>query len=303
MGGSSGQQPAQTTQTSSPWSGAQGFLSSMYGAAQNLRDADVGYQPWPNSTQAPMNQSLSDALQIQNQIAFSERGGTPGVRAGLDLGTSQISSAGLTPQLQSLLQMQQGPNNPFLQNILDTSNRRIGDRVNASMSGAGRYGSGQHTDVMSRALAETADPILAQDYQARQQMQKDIMEGGLQRAGQWAQLMPQLDAARYAPLERMQGIGQFYTNRDQLALQDAISLFNAQQARPWEQLSREANILAGAGGLGGTKTTVSNPYTPSALQAGFGGAAAGAGLGASFGGLPGAGIGAVGGGLLGLLNR
>jgi hypothetical protein len=171
------------------------------------------------------------------------------------------------------------------------------------MSGAGRYGSGQHTDVMSRALAETADPILAQDYQARQQMQKDIMEGGLQRAGQWAQLMPQLDAARYAPLERMQGIGQFYTNRDQLALQDAISLFNAQQARPWEQLSREANILAGAGGLGGTKTTVSNPYTPSALQAGFGGAAAGAGLGASFGGLPGAGIGAVGGGLLGLLNR
>jgi len=86
-------------------------------------------------------------------------------------------------------------------------------------------------------------------------------------------------------------------------MQDAISLFNAQQARPWEQLSREANILAGAGGLGGTKTTVSNPYTPSALQAGFGGAAAGAGLGASFGGLPGAGIGAVGGGLLGLLNR
>jgi len=51
--------------------------------------------------------------------------------------------------------------------------------------------------------------------------------------------------------------------------------------------------------MSGTQTTPINQ--PSTLQRLFGGAAAGAGLGASFGGLPGAGVGAAAGGLLQLL--
>jgi len=49
----------------------------------------------------------------------------------------------------------------------------------------------------------------------------------------------------------------------------------------------------------GSQTTPIN--SPSTLQKLLGGAAAGAGIGGSFGGLPGAGIGAVGGSLLSLL--
>ena len=51
--------------------------------------------------------------------------------------------------------------------------------------------------------------------------------------------------------------------------------------------------------MSGTQTTPINQ--PSTLQRLFGGATAGAGLGAAFGGAPGAGVGALGGGLLGLL--
>src|SRR6185369_9168800 len=126
---------------------------------------------------------------------------------------------------------------------------------------------------------------------------------GLERAGQWAQLMPTLDAARLAPAQSLMGLGQFYNERSQKALDDQIKLWNAQQARPWEQAARLNAIAGGAGGLGGTQFgTQTTPINqPSTMQKLFGGAAAGAGIGGSFGGPVGAGIGAVGGGLLGLL--
>ena len=68
-------------------------------------------------------------------------------QCGAHLGTNMIAKSGaLSPELQSLYQQAQGDQNPYLQSILDTNNRRIGDRVNSSVSGAGRYGSGAHTD-------------------------------------------------------------------------------------------------------------------------------------------------------------
>ena len=160
------------------------------------------------------------------------------------------------------------------------------------MSGAGRYGSGQHTDVMARALAESANPVLAEDYNQ-----------GLQRAGQWAQLMPTLDQAQYAPAQSLMALGQYNQERAQNQINDQIKLYNAQQARPWEQVARYNAIAGGAGALGGTQfgtqtTPINNPST---LQKLLGGAAAGAGIGGSFGGPAGAGIGALGGGLLGMM--
>ena len=78
MGGSSGQTPATSTQTSEPWSGAQGYLLSMYGQAQNLRDADVGYQPYTGATQAPIDPYLTEALHEQAVQISPEAAGTRG---------------------------------------------------------------------------------------------------------------------------------------------------------------------------------------------------------------------------------
>jgi hypothetical protein len=141
-------------------------------------------------------------------------------------------------------------------------------------------------------MAEAANPILAEDYNQ-----------GLQRAGQWAQLMPTLDQAQYAPAQSLMALGQYNQERAQNQINDQIKLFNAQQARPWENLARYNAIVGGAGALGGsqfgTQTTPIN--NPSTLQKLLGGAAAGAGIGGSFGGPAGAGIGALGGGLLGMM--
>jgi len=318
---SGGQQPVtqQTQQTKDPWAPSQSGLQQSMNLARWYSDNDIGYQPWTGATQQPINMYTQMGLtDMANTLGGdAAAGGTPGVNAGRALGLSQMQSQGITPGLQqslgqyaSLYDQATNNENPYLQSILDTNNRRIGDRVNSSVSGAGRYGSGAHTDIMSRALAESADPVLAQDYARRQAQamqatgaQADIYGQGLQRAGQWAQLMPTLDEARLAPAQGLANIGQYYNERDQKALDDQIKLYNAQQARPWEQAARLNAISGQAGALGGTQFgTQTTPINqPSTLQRLFGGAAAGAGIGGSFGGLPGAGIGALGGSLLGLL--
>lgn len=55
-------------------------------------------------------------------------------------------------------------NNPGLQSIFDRMNRDVTDQVNSQFSQAGRYGSGAHTDVLSRNLAENQGAIYADQY-------------------------------------------------------------------------------------------------------------------------------------------
>lgn len=316
--GSGSQQPVtqQTTQTRDPWSVAQPYLTNAMAAAQNNYNANVGYQPYTGQTTADINPLESQALSTGTGIASSQLGGSPGVTAGQSFLQGLVQNQGLNQGLQNaagqygtLYNEASTQQNPYLQAILETSNRRIGDRINASMSGAGRYGSGQHTDVMARALAESADPILAQDYQARQQQrmaatgaQADIYGQGLQRAGQATQLIPTLDQAQYAGADRLMAYGNFQRAQTQAQLDAALKTYNAQQAYPWEQLARFNAIAGQAGGLGGTTVTATPLQQPSTLQAMLGGGLAGAGLGSTFG-PAGAGAGALGGGLLGLLGR
>ena len=304
MGGSSGgsQQDVVQTQTNSPWSGAQPHLTDIMSRAGGLYSADTGYQPFTGQMQSPVSGEFQTGYNATRDLAGgSALTGTVGLEAGRDLGLNMIQNRGLSPQLQSLLEQQQGQENPYLKSIIDTSNRRIGDRINSSMSGAGRYGSGAHTDVAARAMAEAADPLLAQDYARRQQMQQDILTGGLDRAGQWSQLMPTLDRARYDQADRMMGLGQWQMDRGKENIANQIQLWNAQQARPWEQLARYNAIASGVGGLGGTQVKTSPNTAPPLSSRILGGAVAGAGMGSMFGGLPGAGVGALGGGLLGML--
>jgi hypothetical protein len=305
VGSSNSQTPVtqQTQQTRDPWAPAQPYLQQAMGAAASNFNADVGYQPYPGTHQVDLNPTMQSALTGMSNLAYSNLGGTPGVNAARSLGTNLIQNEGLSGRLKSLYEQAQGDENPYLQNILNTSNRQISDKIGSSMSGAGRYGSGQHTDVAARAMAEAADPILAQDYARRQQQMQGIAEGGLQRAGQWAQNMPMLDEARYAPAERLMALGQYQQERSQSALNDYIKLYETAQARPWEQLARFNAIVGGAGALGGTMTgSTSTPInSPSTLQKILGGGLAGAGIGGSFGGPPGAAVGALGGGLLGMM--
>jgi hypothetical protein len=308
MGSSGGTQTPvtqQTQQTKDPWSAAQPHLINAMASAQNLYGSNTGYQPWTGQTQADLSPYFTQGANslYAQLLPDAQAGGTPGIKAAQGLGLNMIQNQGLNPELRSLYEQAKGDQNPYLQSIIDTSNRRIGDRIGSSMSAAGRYGSGQHTDVAARAMAEAANPMLAQDYARRQQQQQGILEGGLQRAGQWSELMPKLDEASRAPAQGLLTLGQYFNERAQNQLDSQIKTYNAQQAYPWEQLARYNAIVGGAGGLGGTMTgsTTTPINQPSTIQKLLGGGAAGAGIGGTFGGPPGAAVGAGIGGLLSLL--
>lgn len=55
-------------------------------------------------------------------------------------------------------------NNAALQSVLGQTRRDVTNDVNSQFSMAGRYGSGAHTDILSRNLAEAESGILADQY-------------------------------------------------------------------------------------------------------------------------------------------
>lgn len=364
-GGGSSQQPVTTNTSSNPWGPSQGYLQNIMGQASNLYSSDTGYQPYPDwqSLQAPIPGQTQIALNSMQNLAQSQLGGSPQLQnarasigsllGGVDPLTGQRGGEGLTPsQIWTVTQMQNmpgqfqnlaglgqqnytalgnyaagqaGAQNPYLQDIINANNRQISDRVNAAVSGAGRYGSGAQTNVLTRALAESANPILAQDYEARmgRQLQAlgqqqgalgqigaatqgqqgawgniaDVYGQGANRMLQASQMIPGLDQAQYAPAQALAGVGDYYSSRSQNDINNFMNWYNASQARPWENLARYNAIIGGAGGLGGTKTqAVQNSISPG--QRALGGAVAGAGLGSAFGPI-GTGLGALGGGALG----
>jgi hypothetical protein len=310
MGSSSSQTPVtqQTTQNRDPWSAAQPGLIEAMENARGYFQSDVGYQPFTGNTTAPLGPDTQAGMGDIRTLASSEPYGSTALQNARgftdDLVKNQGLNAGLTTaagQFGDIYSRAQGNENPYLQGVI---NQQM-DRANSAMSGSGRYGSGAHSAAIAQAIA----PTLAQDYQQRQQLQMqatgamgDIYGQGLQRAGQAAQLTPALDEARFANAGKLLGLGDIQRGYDQALLDQQLKLWNAQQARPWEQLARMNAIQGQAGGLGGTQVTTSPGATqPSTMQKILGGGLAGAGIGSSFGGPAGAGIGALGGGLLGLM--
>jgi len=374
IGGS--QKPVVTTETRSPWAGAVPHLTNVLGEAQNLYSNDVGYRPYMGQTQADVDPLTQQGMDLTQSLATRDAGGSGGLQAARSLAEQMQARGGLSSDQQSyvlptmagnlnnfagmfanrdsgtrlgmeavgqkfgdIYNEASGNENPYLQSILAAQGSRIADKVNSSMSGQGRYGSGAHTDVLTRGLAEAANPILAQDYSDRQARRmgalagqegvgrdiaseygnrearglsslqgmegtlrdySDVTSGGLARAMQGSTLIPELDAAQYTNADRLMGLGEFNMNRQQADIDRLVDVYNASEARPWEELARYSGIAGGMGALGGTTVgTRPSNAAPTGAKV-LGGALAGAGLGSKFMPGIGTGLGALGGGLMGL---
>jgi len=339
FGGGSTQPPVTTsTTTSSPWAGVQPYLGLMYSAASGLQQGGVP-QPYQGPTQAPLQGMLQGGVGAGDPgaipgiygTAWQQIEGQPGANFGLaqQMAGNIIASNGLTGPVQGALgglgqtaaqygdvyNQAQGAANPYLLASIADQNRRGNEAIQSSMSGAGRYGSAQFQDVMARAQAEVADPLLMQDYEARQAralqatqglgqtygQQAGIAQQGLGQALQYAQGLGPLTQAQYIPWEMQVGAGQYLQDYAQQQLQGQIQEFNAAQNAPWVPLQMESAILSGAGSLGGTQVTAQTPLQASLASRLIGGSLAGAGLGSAIPGIGtglGAGVGALAGAFL-----
>ena len=280
-----------TTSNSEPWSAAQPALQTALGSAQSLYANDVGYKPYTGQTQAALSSQTQQGLDQTQQIAQGQ-GGLLG-QAGYNYATDLINSGGMSADQRSALAPLQATangdylnqTNPYLQQMLDANAEKVRNQVNSSMSGAGRYGSGAHTTQLSKGITDATAPLLYQNYDAERQRQLSAAQGltdiygqasnrALQTAGMGASLTDQL----YAPAERLAGVGAVYDSRAQDAINSQIDLYNQQQSRPWEQLSRLNAIATGAGQLGGSQTSTKPVAQQSTLQSLLGYGTLGAGL-------------------------
>jgi hypothetical protein len=275
-GGGSSKQT--TTQNSAPWSGAQPALQTALQGAQNLYKADIGNQVYSGSTVVPWD-------------AQTQRG----MGAITDSANANLSGNGLVPQLQNVIQnggysSAQIPalNNtrdlansswsvsPELQKIIDQTNADANSNVSLANSSAGRYGSGSGNAAVADAVSKNTNNLLYSDLN-NFNSRRDAANSNLFNMGQ--QSIGNLNTAYgglSAPAQSLMQVGAMNEDYATRQLNDKLRIFNEQQSRPWENISRLNAIASGAGQLGGTQTT-SQPGANPFLQ-GLGYASTGLGL-------------------------
>ena len=114
-------------------------------------------------------------------------------------------------------------------------------------------------------------------------MYSDAYNQALQNQTRALALAPTSLAAMNVPAQTLMGVGAAQEARDQLAIDDARRVFEAQQARPFENLQQYASILGSGDAMGRTMTQTMQGQDPSFGQRALGGAAAGIGTAAALG--------------------
>jgi len=171
---SGSKQTTTTQQTSNPWSPAQPVLSDILSQAQSLSGNTAAFAPTYTNT---IN-------------ALSDFGRTPSMTAGAAQPIIQGSQQGYGQGLSELMATAQGQRmtgNPYLDAALSNASRRTADAVNAQFSGAGRYGSGAHTGVLTDRLGELETSARMGQYNTERQNQlgaaNTLLSGGYQGVG------------------------------------------------------------------------------------------------------------------------
>jgi hypothetical protein len=260
-----------TTQNTAPWKESQPVLKQGLSEAQKLYNSGTGAKVYTGSTVVPW-----DAQTTQGMNAI-----TSGANANLNGNglsgqyQSVINNGGYNAgQLEALNNTRAVANSNFDLNA-DPGFQQVVDQarntVNAGASGAGRYGSGVHQST----LANTIGDLGARQYQAFQQ-RKDAANSNLFNMGSTG--FGQLGSAytgMQAPAQSLMTVGAMNEDLATRQMNDRLRIFNEQQNKPWENLSRLNAIASGAGQLGGSQTSSQPGQNPFLTALGYGSTAAG----------------------------
>lgn len=323
---SGGGQTQSKVENKDPWAPAQPYLQQIMGQGANLYNQGAGSQTWGGPLVADRSAQTNMGIGALTQQAGAMQGsaGQPlaygqgviqnnGLTKGYDqpmgiYGNVAQSAGQPTASATNLGGMASGADagqNPYLLQMLQDNTNRIGNRIDSSMSGAGRFGSFGHGDALARSITAANAPILSSAYEndrnrmlsasgqidasnnAAQGMQMGAASGltgiqnfGQQNAAQWGSMIPQLQQAALAPGQQMMAAGGYLDQFNQRQIDAQRQLFEQQQAMPWTQLARYGGAMQGLspmiGNAGTTTGSVTQEnQTPWTQYAGLGLAAAG----------------------------
>lgn len=295
-----------TTETKEPWAPARPYLENVMGEAKRLYDTGAGFKPWQGDFVADMSGDTTLGMNNIRNIATS---GSPFIDATYGKMTDIMNREGISSNMErSMAPLWDAANgvglketNPYLQGLLNQSDDAIMSKVASMASGSGRYGSGAMGSTLGKAMGDSRNNILYQNWDAERRRQLDAAGyltstygQGLDRTNTIASMGGNLEALRYDPAMRLLGIGGMLDQRAQAELEGEISRWDAEQNAPWQRLSAYNTIVAPMGQQGGTITQVApKQKSGNPITGGLGGAMTGLAL---FGGNP---LGALFGGLLG----
>lgn len=217
--------------------------------------------------------------------------------------------------LNPIAQGKEMQNNPYLQGVIDRGSQDIANSANLMASGAGRYGSDSHAQVLGKNIGDFASNLRFNDYTNQLGRRDSAIQNvaNLGGAGQsnvnnaisslfnagstqrqnllnGTQQLQDAYKLRQSPMQDLLGVGGAYENKNTQLLQDQSRIFNEkknQQTAPLNWLADLASRFQG----GSTTTNYQQPSNP--LGGGLGGFLSGYGLtgsplGGLFGGLGGA---------------
>lgn len=269
-----GKNTTTTVNNNEPWSQAQPALNTALSSAQSLYGQGTGAGVYGGPRVADQSSQTQGGLAALTGAANQNMGGK-----GLS-GQYQnvINSGGYnSAQMAALNNTRQVANTQFDLNS-DPGWAQIRDAtisgVNLGSSGMGRTGSGTNQTLLASNLSD-AGARQYQNFNAR----RDAANTSLFNMGNTG--FGQLGSAytgMQAPAQTLLGVGGQNDARAQQLINSQMDVFDEQQNRPWENLSRLNAIASGAGSLGGSSTNRTTQPGQSGLATGLGYAASGLGL-------------------------
>ena len=247
------------------------FISGLYGDARNLYNTG-GPEVFTGRTFAEPSQNTLNAEQLSILNA---------------LGPQALTAQNLTNAQNFALA---GPanlaSNPFLAGATEAALRPLYSQTQGLLQQA-RRDSGRAGQLGSDRQAILEQGVIG-DYLTKagditSKMYSDAYNQALQNQTRALALAPTSLAAMNVPAQTLMGVGAAQEARDQLAIDDARRVFEAQQARPFENLQQYASILGSGDAMGRTMTQTMQGQDPSFGQRALGGAAAGIGTAAALG--------------------
>jgi hypothetical protein len=275
-----------STQTSSPPAWAEPAFKLAGSEGINLYNSGVGGNTYSGSTVAPLSGTTMSGINSLAQTgANTNTAGTRPLLAGIG-----AASTGQSYAEKNLGNMANGSylksGNPYFNDALKGQLDQTASQVQSQFSGAGRYGSGANTGVLTNQLGNIRSGALRDQFNADSSNmlaangQMDASRNaGLDRSLQATNAMGAQDQQQFQNALTGAGAtlqaGGLLDKQAQNLQNDAVSQWYAQDNAPWTRLGLLEQAAAGSAGDYGTQKGHSSSSNP--------GAALGA-VGSLFGG-------------------
>ncbi len=241
-----------------PWAPAQPVLRSVLDDVQTYGTGDAFRPTYSTDTTQGLDR-LSNLATTPNNIQTTLPTHIAGAGQAYDTGGGVLTGSARGDYLEG---------NPYLDSVLQSGATRIADRVNSSMAGAGRYGSGAHTGILTDRLGDYYNRALMDNYNRERGYQMDSAGRLFNYGQQQPELAGVLDRVDQSQANLQLATGQM---RDQQEEADRLAELRAAEWR--------AGLASPIANLGGTANTTGTVETRQYQPANWGGVlASGAGM-------------------------